>query len=633
MKKLKFIVVLLGISLFSCEKDFLDLVPDNVPTIDNAFSNRASTKKMLATCYSYLPNNGDTNSDVSLLSGDELSYPPVFDNRGAVRISKGYQDSNFAYLNKWSGTESYYVAIRNCNLFLSRINEVPDIQEYEREIWTSEVTFLKAYYHFLLVQMYGPIVINDTNLPISSSAEELARDRNKIDEIFPYIIGLIDEAKEFLPEVTQEDEFGRVTQSIALAIKARVAMTYASPMFNGNPIYTEFVNTKGENYFPTTFDKEKWADAAKACKNAIDTCMQAGLRLHQTSDYKQRAPQADITLLKAGLRGRVTDPFTFELIWGIPQTAFGPSQSESMPKLFRHQGGNPVASRRGVNLRIAEQFYSNNGVPINEDITYDYANRYKLKTATQADQYYVEPNETTVRLHFNREPRFYADISFDRGTWFGNGKERTDEAWYYRGRSGEYGAKTELANYSPTGYFPKKLVNIKTTVSNNLSFGQTRYAFPIIRMTDLYLYYAEALNESEGPSAEVYENIDIIRERAGLNGVVDSWTNFSITPNKPDTQDGLRKIIQQERLIEMAFEGNRFWDLRRWLLAKDVLNKPIKGWNVLGESNTGEAEVFYQLKTLNLDKFSRFEEKDYLWPISKNEIINISTLIQNPGWE
>jgi hypothetical protein len=152
-------------------------------------------------------------------------------------------------------------------------------------------------------------------------------------------------------------------------------------------------------------------------------------------------------------------------------------------------------------------------------------------------------------------------------------------------------------------------------------------------MTDLYLYYAEALNESEGPSAEVYENIDIIRERAGLNGVVDSWTNFSITPNKPDTQDGLRKIIQQERLIEMAFEGNRFWDLRRWLLAKDVLNKPIKGWNVLGESNTGEAEVFYQLKTLNLDKFSRFEEKDYLWPISKNEIINISTLIQNPGWE
>ena len=633
MKKMKFIVIIILTFLSSCGKDYLDIVPDNVATLDDVFTNRASAKRQLATCYSYLLVNGDRNSDPSVLSGDELAYPPGFDNTAPVRISKGYQDPNFAYFDKWTGTTSYYVAIRNCNLFLSRINEIQDIQEFEREHWIAEVKFLKAYYNFLLVRMYGPIIINDTNDPIASNAGDIIKDRSKIDVVFPYIIGLMDEAIETLNGTIPSTDYGRISKAIAAAIKARVAITYASPLFNGNAIYTQFKNENGESYFPLTYDNSKWEKAAEACKEAIDICSENGFRLYQKEDYNLKAPQADITILKAGLRGRITDRDGLETIWAMPVSSFNSAQQESYPRLFLFQGGGSIASRRAPTLRVAEQYYSNNGVPIEEDFTYDYENRYKLRTATEVDKYFIQPNETTANLHFGREPRFYADLGFDRGTWFGNEKDGTDEAWYLNQRTDEYGAPVGQFTYSATGYITKKLVNITTFLSPSLSFSLSAYAFPIIRLSDLYLYYAEALNESKGPTEPgVYESVDLIRKRAGLNGVVESWADFSIRPDRPSTKNGMRDIIQKERLIEMAFEGNRFWDLRRWLLAKEYLNRPIKGWNVLGNSKD-DPNVYYQLKVLNTDKFSRFEEKDYLWPIPSAEIINIPSLIQNPGWD
>lgn len=628
MKKYKYIILVSLLTMLSCEKEFLDLVPDNVATIDNAFSNRTAAKAILATCYSYLPTPGDKFSDPSILCGDEIVQSSFFNDLDGVRISKGFQTATEAYFDRWIDG-GLYQGIRNCNLLINRIGEVRDMEEYEQKQWIAEAKFLKAYYHFYLARMYGPIVINYENISVEEGTDAIAPERSTIDEVFPYIIKLLDEAIVDLPTRLQNDEFGRITKQAAAAIKARVAVTYASPMFNGNGVYTGFVNSKGELFFPTTKDDSKWDNAALACKEAIDLCHENSHRLHITSDYNQREAQSDITLLKAALRGRVTDPWNFEIIWGSTQN---PSvQKESMAKLFTHAEGDPLDSNRGPSLRIAEQFYTVNGVPIEEDVNFDYTNRYKLRTATDDDKYFVEPNATTVNLHFDREPRFYSDLGFDRGTWFGNGREKTDEAWYVHGRFGEYGSVSAQNFYSASGYFSKKLVNIKTTVSSSLNFSQTRYPFPFIRLSDLYLYYAEALNESKAaPDNEVYEYIDKVRERSGLNGVVESWTNYSTDPSKPNTQAGMRKIIQQERLIEMAFEGGRFWDLRRWLLAKDFLNKPIKGWNVL--ANTDNPEIYYQTVILNSDKFSGFEEKDYLWPIPQKEIINITSLNQNPGW-
>lgn len=137
--------------------------------------------------------------------------------------------------------------------------------------------------------------------------------------------------------------------------------------------------------------------------------------------------------------------------------------------------------------------------------------------------------------------------------------------------------------------------------------------------------YAEALNEVKAaPDAEVYEYIDKVRERAGLLGVVESWAAHSKNPQKPATKEGMRKIIQQERMIELSFEGQRFWDLRRWKLALDYMNRPIRGWDISGRNLN-----FYNVTTVYTP---RFEFKDYFWPIRERERINNPNLVQNLGW-
>ncbi|GAA3563361.1 RagB/SusD family nutrient uptake outer membrane protein [Snuella lapsa] len=631
MKNNIYIAIIFVASLFfSCEKDYLDVVPDNVATIDNAFSNRFNTQKFLYTIYSAIPNPGNVNNP-ALNGGDEIWYNRSMESRNGVVIAQGFQSATTPRYNLWgdNDTDGLYVAIRNCDIFLSRIDGVMGIDEYEKTIWKAEVNFLKAYFHFYLLRMYGPIVINEELIPVSESTANIKAKRNTVEEGFAYVLDLLDKAIVDLPLTLQNPgiELGRVTKPIAAAIKARVLMTYASPLFNGNSVYSDFVNEEGEPFFPLTYSEDKWVQAATACKEAIDLCHDAGFRLFQKEDYVNRSSSdinSDITLLKAGLRSRMTEKWNFEIVWGHTGSTSN-IEYESMPRLYNYIT-NPVASRHCPPIRIAEMYYSKNGVPIDEDVTFDYNNRFKLREAEEADKYHVELGQETAILNFDRETRFYADLAFDRGVWFGNGAADEDDPWYIHARGGEFASVFEISQYSVTGYWPKKLVALPTQVTQGRFLSTTRYAFPIVRLADLYLYYAEALNEVKAtPDSEVYEYIDLVRERAGLGTVVDSWMAFSNDPSKPTTKNGMREIIQQERMIEMAFEGTRFWDLRRWKLARDYMNKPVKGWNVLEE----EADNYYTLTTLYNPTYS---ERDYLWPIPEQETIKDPDLIQNPGW-
>lgn len=621
------VIIFIASMILSCEKDYLNVVPDNVATIDNAFSNRFNTQKFLYTIYSAIPAPGNVGNP-ALNGGDEIWYPDSERNRAGVRIAQGFQSATNPSYNLW-GNNGLYEGIRNCNIFLSRIDDVQGIQAYEKTIWKAEVNFLKAYFHFYLLRMYGPIVINDKLIPVSASASELKADRNTVEETFTYIIGLMDSAIEDLPLTLQNpgEELGRVTKPIAAAMKARVLITYASPLFNGNSVYDGFVNADGTPFFPSNYDPEKWDKAAIAAKEAIDLCHETGVRLFQKEDYINRSGNeitSDITLLKAGLRSRMSEKWNFEVIWGHTESTRN-IEFESMPRLYNYIT-NPVASRHCPPLRIAEMYYSKNGVPIEEDVTYDYSNRYRLRSSLAADKFHVEEGQRTAVLNFDRETRFYADLAFDRGVWYGNGANDESDPWFVHARGGEFASVFEISQYSVTGYWPKKLVAIPTQVNAGRSLSTTRYAFPILRLADLYLYYAEALNESKSaPDAQVYEYIDLVRERAGLGSVVDSWSGFSNNPGKPTTKVGMREIIHQERMIEMSFEGTRFWDLRRWKRAKEFMNKPIKGWNVL----ENDAEDYYTVRTLYNPTYS---EKDYLWPIPESETINDPDLIQNPGW-
>jgi hypothetical protein len=182
---------------------------------------------------------------------------------------------------------------------------------------------------------------------------------------------------------------------------------------------------------------------------------------------------------------------------------------------------------------------------------------------------------------------------------------------------------------SYTGYLCKKLLHYRSGSTNN-NYSNYNYAFPIIRLADLYLLYAEALNEigGETPDDDVYEYVNMVRRRSGLvKCVKDAWNDHAIVGRKslPLTRSGMREIIRRERLNELAFEGARFWDLRRWKLAEDYLNRPIRGLDVQGET----AAAFYlEQKLFDL----KFDKKDYFTPIRTEVLVSNTNLLQSPYW-
>lgn len=274
-----------------------------------------------------------------------------------------------------------------------------------------------------------------------------------------------------------------------------------------------------------------------------------------------------------------------------------------------------------VPLSIAELFYSNNGVPIEEDKTWDYAGRYNLVTGTSASKFYIQPSYTTVKFHFNREPRFYADLAFDGSICFGLGVTDTTRLLYQNSLQG--------GTNNVTGYWPKKLVPY-TTVMNNPSVNPVwgSYNPPVMRLADLYLLYAEALNEAEGPGDEVYTYIDLVRARAGLPGVLESWNNYSKTPSKPLTREGMRSIIRQERRIELCFEGGIGWDLRRWKIYTGLYATAVQGWNYYFVSNPTPRN-YYRVNNVFTPLLNT---KDYFWPLRQSLLLNNNKLVQNIGW-
>ena len=178
------------------------------------------------------------------------------------------------------------------------------------------------------------------------------------------------------------------------------------------------------------------------------------------------------------------------------------------------------------------------------------------------------------------------------------------------------------------GYWVKKHTysNLQTR-SYGVGVDET---FPVIRLAELYLIQAEAWNEYEGPSEKVYDPLNKVRERAGIPDVETSWRSYSNQPSKVETKEGMRDIIRQEINIELAFEGHRFFNLRRWKTAHEELNYRPMGWNILGE----DWDTFYnrQQGPIPVETERKFTApRDYLFPLRAEEIL-ISGMVQNPGW-
>lgn len=626
MKIMKFYILILSVFIIVSCDNYLDIIPDNIATMDHAFRDKTRAEQYLFQCYSYMPRNGLAQSpgrfDDFMWSHKGVDWL----NQLQYIILRDRNNANNPHLSYWSGTggaTNLFIAIRDCNTLIERINEVVDMDQFEKDRWAAEAKFLKAYYHFTLLQMYGPIPIIKENLPINASKEEVSVFREPVDEVFDYIVQILDEAIPYLPLTIQQlvMEQGRITQPIALALKAKVLVTAASPLFNGNPDYKTMVDKRGVQLFNQTYDPAKWEKAVIACKNAIDTAHLAGHALYEF----QSVGLSDTTRLIAQPSRIITDKWNPEHIWGTGHFSVSRLSEEfTIPALEPNH--NPFCRSVTVpTLKAVETFYSENGVPINEDIYYDYQNRYELTITQEEDYLLVQPKAITARLHLNREPRFYGSIGFDNGWWYGIGRFKEKEQWPINAKAGEASGPRGIERLSLTSFFVKKLSNFNATY-NNTSYVTSAWDFPIIRLADLYLLYAESLNETlDTPNDEVYYYIDRIRERAGLKGVVESWSTYSVQSEKYKTKEGMREIIQQERSIELAFEEHRFWDVRRWGLSSQEFNGSVQGWYYQGED---DAE-FYRVTTVDNVIFTN---RDIFWPIRNYDISVNPNLLQNLGW-
>lgn len=621
---------------------WLDIVPDNIATMDMVFKNRENAEKMLVTCYSYMPEHASPWSNPGLSSGDEIwntdASNPYYTNKTSFNIAKGNQNVSDPYLNYWSGGQhgsNLFIAIRDCNTLIENIDRVPDMSDKEKSRWKAEAKVLKAFYHFWLLQLYGPIPFIDENIDVSASTEEVKVAREPVDDVIRKITVLLDEAcsDDSLPDYIQvgASELGRLTKPAALCLKARVLMTAASPLFNGNEDFSFYKNAEGVNLINPVYDQTKWEIARDACKTAIDSCHSAGHSLYEFDEPIKGI--TDTTRLELTLRHTITERFNRELIWGLGKNGTMTLTGIVNPPLTAYQQGKQISwckMMHNPTLGVAEQFYTKNGVPIDEDKTWDYENRYTVEKVPAGHEHYIERNARTAKLHFDREPRFYAWLGFDKGQWF-NLEVPDDKSTYsVHCKYGET-AGASMSNFSITGYFAKKLVSYELVMTESVHTGdEIEYAFPIIRLSDIYLLYAEALNEcKEVPDDEVWEYIQYVRTKAGLDKetgrLTDTWEKYSNNPDAPKTKEGMREIIRRERLIELSFEGLRFHDLRRWKLCMDYLNRPIQGWNVYEKTD----EEYYQPVYIH---FREFTPKDYFWPIKLDDLYKNNKLVQSPLW-
>lgn len=653
MKKLITITGLFFVLLGGC-KDYLDIVPkDDVESIKTVFEQRNQVFDWVETCYSWLPSMVGVPDNIGLTGADELvsgDYLRIYTQYplNPLYIGDGAQSAHSPYCGKWENT-SFYAAIRYCNTFLEHIGETRNMTQEEKDQWTAEVKAVKALYYFELIRMYGPIILVPQNIEITTPVEGMKRPRSHVDTCFNEVVRLLDEA---IPVLDLKDRKalsrqGYFTKEAAAALKAKVRIYQASPLFNGNTYYAAFKGRDGEPLFSSTPDKEKWKIAAEACDEAVKLCEDNNWELVQGNSDK------DTRLLNimADIEHSVQMPNykSSEIVWA---TKWANTElykeyhlyTYVLPRLeFEGEYGSHANTNLlgclAPSLKMVEMYYTENGVPMEEDKEWQAKNRYERVVETEASTTYkdvISENEEVLTLHLRREPRFYASIAADRTYWQrgkGEGNKLLVKAWRKEGFGAAYPSLVSQSPQNRTGYWLKKhtFSDVATVEYDKEMKNAGDLPWPLIRLAELYLWQAEAWNEYlETPDDEhVCTPLNKVRRRAGLLGVKEAWQQYSTNPAKPDTQEGMREIIRRETNIELAFEGHRFWNLRRWKIAHEELNEPQKGWNVVGTDaegfyNHGEPFVVWAKR-----KF--VAPRDYFFPI-RSEEVQVSGVVQNLGW-
>lgn len=487
--------------------------------------------------------------------------------------------------------KDYYKGIRKANILINHIDVVPFMLTYinakgEKKplnaTMKAEARFLRACFYFELVKRHGGVPLMGDEVPILG--DDLEIPRSTFAQCVKYMVDELDEIKDDLRTnpMPDFDQYSHApTREACMAMKARILLYAASPLYNERPI-----EAGNELIGYATYDKERWNDAAKAAKAFLDEYGPTGNGAYGLTELviKDGKPEKDFRDVFLG----------FYNITSNPEVIF-----------YRPSGNNTsVESANGPLGFSGERFGKGRTIP-----TQNLVDAFPMKDgmfAGQGSQYTLNQSNP----YENRDPRLDYTVLHHGSSWLNYTLDTS-----LGGTNNPSGS----AEYSKTSYYMCKFMG---KFSEATGYSNRIHLWVMYRYAEVLLNYAEAENEHLSvPSTDVYDAIIALRKRAGIEA--GSKDLYGLKENM--TQKEMREVIQNERRIEMAFEEQRFWDIRRWRIAEEIFKKPLKGVEIRmirGDATFNEVDV---LKTT-------FDVKRNFYPIPYTEVVKNENMIQNPNW-
>lgn len=654
-----FFLSLLSFIGFSCN-DYLDVDEyiDQMTSLDSVFTRGTYLVQYINGAAGYLPNEGNlwTSSPTPFQGASDENFTSWNDDRHAgIKFLLDEITPSSGYFNNYP---SYYQGIRMALTVLQRIHEVQDISDIDRRDYIGRCYFLVGYYYYQLLLQYGPVpIVPEEPFKVDDTVENMLLERATYDECIAIIRNYLTLAAQYLPLERESTSTALIpTRYAALATLSRITLYAASPWYNGNRFYADWIReSDGLHFIPQEKENTKWGVSAAYSKYVIDS---GKFDLYVT--YKE----SDTRNLPENV---TSDPNYYE---SYPNGANGIDHYRSFSYLFNGEVPvmmNPeiiyscipttyndspmwiatpyiVGGGNGLNLTqdLVDAFYMMDGRDINDSSQeYPYPDNNNHYVAIGGGGYSFSGytlRANTAKMYDNREARFYTTIGFCHAYWPGTSYTGTEnyknlEIEYYS--DGNASANPNYPeDYNRTGYTCKKYIHLE----DNLKATVKEKYFPIFRYAEILLNYVEAINELDASYTmeilngemitvsrdvgEIVKYFNLLRYRAGLPG---------ITATDAANPDNVRELIKRERQIEFACEGRRYHDLRRWGDAMQAYNKPITGMNV--KAKRSQRQEFYTVTTLN-DKLTRrtFSYKHYFYPIPKSSLDKNKKLVQNPEW-
>ena len=574
-------------------------------TLDFVFSRSDSAgtnaKAFLSTIYAGLQNGHNrVNSDYLDAATDdalslETSDPDVY------RLAVGRYDARTLITSDMRWGE-YYKGIRRANIFINNIDVVPYNSTYTDSrgqirplnvTQKAEARFLRVCFYFELVKRYGGVPLMGDNVPQLGDNMELPR--NTFEQCINYIVSELDAIKDDLRTYangvpTDYNDYAHApTREACIAMKARVLLYAASPLFNENPI-----ERGNELVGYASYDPERWNLAAQAAKEFIDTYGPEGSGAYgltqntMTTGDNPGVDEYGFLRLFCSFYNRSSNP---EVIFYRSGSNDHSIETNNGPLGFSN---NALGNGRTLPTQnLVDAFPMLDGKPVGES-------KYVLGTGENQYQ--------------NRDPRLNFTVLHHGSQWLNTTLNTALEGTNNPTNTGEY---------STTSYYMRKFMGTKLeTTDVATGYSNTYHNWVMYRYAEVLLNYAEAQNEyAAAPDRSVYDAIIALRARAGIEAGDDNL--YGLDPNM--SKEEMRDIIRNERRIEMAFEEQRYWDIRRWRIAETVMNEPLRGLEI---RSSGGTLTFEEIDVLE----PTFATRQYLYPISYDEVVKNDNMIQNPNW-